>query len=59
MEIKVVVGDIAQIECDAIVVNLFEGAEQPGGATAVVDKALDGVIRSLSAEVRLRASLGR
>jgi len=47
MEIKAVVGDIAQIEADAIVVNLFEGVEQPGGATAAVDKALDGAITSL------------
>ena len=47
MEIKVVAGDIAQIDADAIVVNLFEGLEQPGGATAAVDKALDGAIISL------------
>jgi leucyl aminopeptidase len=47
LEIKVIVGDIAQIETDAIVVNLFEGVEQPGGATATVDKALDGAIGSL------------
>jgi len=59
LEIKVIVGDIAQIEADAIVVNLFEGVEQPGGATAAVDKALDGAISSLSVEVRLRVSLGK
>jgi len=47
MEIKVVAGDIAQIEADAIVVNLFEGVTQPGGATGAVDKALDGAITSL------------
>lgn len=47
MEIKVITGDIAQIEADAIVVNLFEGTTQPGGATAAVDKALDGAISSL------------
>ncbi len=47
METKVVAGDIVQIEADAIVVNLFEGAEQPSGATAAVDEVLDGVISSL------------
>lgn len=36
MEIRVTVGDIAQIETDAIVVNPFEGAQQPGGATATL-----------------------
>jgi leucyl aminopeptidase len=47
MEIKVVAGDIAQTEADAIVVNLFEGVGQPGGATGAVDKLLDGAITSL------------
>jgi len=47
LEIKVVVGDIAKIEADAVVVNLFEDVKQPGGATAAVDKALDGSISSL------------
>ncbi|MFC1927055.1 leucyl aminopeptidase [Chloroflexota bacterium] len=47
MDTRVIAGDIAQIEADAIVVNLFEGVEQPGGATAAVDKVLDGAIRSL------------
>jgi len=47
LEIKVITGDIAQIEADAIVVNLFEDTTQPGGATAAVDKALGGAISSL------------
>jgi len=47
METKVVAGDVAQIEADAIVVSLFEGVEQPGGAAAAVDKVLDGAISSL------------
>ncbi len=58
MEIKVMVGDIAQIECDAIVVNLFEGAEQPSGATAVVDKALDGAISSLIRRGEIKGKFG-
>jgi len=47
METRVVAGDIAQIQADAIVVNLFEGVERPGGTTAAVDKVLDGAISSL------------
>jgi len=47
LKIKAAVGDIARIEADAIVVNIFEGVEQPSGATAAVDKALDGAISSL------------
>ena len=58
MEIKVIVGDIAQIEADAIVVNLFEGAEQPGGATAAVDKALDGAISSLISQGEIKGKFG-
>ena len=58
MEIEVIVGDIAQTEADAIVVNLFEGVEQPGGATAVVDKALDGAINSLISRGEIKGKFG-
>ncbi len=47
MEIKVIAGDIARVDADAVVVNLFEGVEQAGGATAAVDTALDGAIAAL------------
>ena len=58
MEIKVIVGNIAQIEADAIVVNLFEGVEQPGGATAAVDKALGGTISSLISRGEIKGKFG-
>ncbi|MFO7996247.1 MAG: leucyl aminopeptidase [Dehalococcoidia bacterium] len=58
MEIKVITGDIAQIEADAIVVNLFEAVEQPGGATAAVDKALDGAIGSLINRSEIKGKFG-
>ena len=58
MEINVIAGDIAQIEADAIVVNLFEGVEQPGGATAAVDKALDGAISSLIGRGEIKGKFG-
>ncbi len=47
MEIKVIAGDIARVDADAVVVTLFEGVEQAGGATAAVDTALDGAIAAL------------
>lgn len=47
MEIKVIAGDIAGIEADAIIVNHFEGMESPDGETAAVDRALDGAISQL------------
>jgi leucyl aminopeptidase len=58
LEIKVIVGDIAQIEADAIVVNIFEGVEQPGGATAAVDRALDGAISSLISRGEIKGKFG-
>ncbi|MGA8848657.1 MAG: leucyl aminopeptidase [Dehalococcoidia bacterium] len=58
MDIKVIVGDIAQIEADAIVVNLFEGVEQLGDATAAVDKALDGAISSLISRGEIKGKFG-
>ena len=47
MEIKVIVGDIAGMEADAIIVNHFEGVKSPEGETAAVDRALDGAISQL------------
>jgi leucyl aminopeptidase len=49
MDINVVHGNIAEQKADAIILNLFEGVTEPGGATGVVDRALDGAIRMLIA----------
>lgn len=59
MEIKVVIDDITGIEVDAIVVNLFEGVEHPGGATGVVDKALDGAITKLIEQGEVKGKLNQ
>ena len=58
MEIRVITGNIAQIEADAIVINLFEGITQPGGATATVDNALDGAISSLISRGEIKGKFG-
>ncbi len=44
MKIKLEQGSLTTVECDVIIVNLFEGVKTPGGATGAVDKALDGLI---------------
>lgn len=44
MDIRVAQGSIAEQEVDCLIVNLFEGVTTPGGATASVDRSLDGAI---------------
>ncbi|MFC1933806.1 leucyl aminopeptidase [Chloroflexota bacterium] len=57
MEIKVVVGDIAGIKADAIIVNFFEDMERPDGDTAIVDKALEGAISQLLSQGEIKGKL--
>ena len=49
--------DILQYDGDAIIVNLFEKTEKPGGATAAVDKELGGVIAKLIADGQITGKL--
>ena len=50
VNITAVEGDIATLETDAIVINIFDGATSPVGAGGDVDKALDGAITALIAD---------
>jgi leucyl aminopeptidase len=50
MDIKGVTGAIQAREDELIVVNLFEGIEQPAGATGAVDQAIGGAIRQAIAD---------
>jgi leucyl aminopeptidase len=59
MKITVRQGSIQANEADAIIVNLFEGATEPAGATGAVDKALDGAIGEVIAGGDLRGKLGQ
>lgn len=52
------IGDCTKLDVDALIVNLFEGVAQPGGATGVVDKALDGAISHLIAAGEIRGKSG-
>ena len=58
MDIGVVHGDIAEQSVGAIVVNLFEGATVPAGATAAVDDALGRAISKLIGEGEIRGKRG-
>lgn len=58
MELKVVQGDVTQIACDALIVNLFEGTAAPSGASGAVDQALGGAIRDMIAAGDLTGKLG-
>ena len=49
MQLNVIEGDIAAQAADALVVNLFEGVTEPGGATGALDQALNGAVRALIA----------
>jgi leucyl aminopeptidase len=44
MKIECIQKNIIEAECDALVVNLFEGVTDPAGATGAVNEALAGMI---------------
>ena len=58
MEIKVVQADVTQIKLQALIVNLFEGVQQPGGATGAADSALDGAITQLISDGEIKGKKG-
>jgi len=58
VKFEVVAGDIARVQADVVVVNLFEGVTAPGGATGAVDAALDGAISKLIALGDIRGKSG-
>lgn len=58
MDIKVSIGDIVKQKVEAIIVNLFEGVDQPGGATGAVDREMGGLISDLMASGEIRGKEG-
>jgi len=57
VEIKVIAGDIAEIEAGAIIVNHFEGMERLEGDTASLDRTLAGAISQLIAQGEIKGKL--
>ena len=58
MKVTAVTGDIVKVAADAIIVNLFEGTKQPGGATAAVDKALGGAVTKMIKSGEIKGKKG-
>ena len=58
LEINVESGDITGIDTLALVVNIFRGVKQPGGATGAVDQALDGAITQLIEDGEIKGGTG-
>ena len=58
MKVTVQQGSITDVECDAIIVNLFLGVRYPGGATGAADRALDGLISQKISESGFKGELG-
>jgi len=50
--------NLAEAKCDLLVINQFEGVKKPGGGTAAVDRALDGLIQKLTREEKFKAKFG-
>ncbi len=59
MDIRIAQGDLTQIACDLLVVNLFEGVTHPGGGTGAVDAALDGWITRLIEEEQFKGKANK
>ena len=49
MQINVKQGQLQQESTELLVVNLFEGVTEPGGALKAVDNALSGLVTQLIA----------
>lgn len=58
MKIQVSGGSIPEYPADTLIVNLFEGVDNPTGATGAVDQALDGAIREMIAQGDISGKAG-
>ena len=58
MNITVTHGNIAEQSASALVVNHFEGLQNPGGATRAMDAKLGGAIRALIVSGDFKGKLG-
>lgn len=47
MNIEIIHGSVIELLCDTVIVNLFDGALAPDGATGEIDKALNGHISEI------------
>ena len=59
MKIRVECASLADLKCDLLVVDQFEGVKKPGGAAGVADKALKGLISKLMHDGELSGKIGK
>ncbi|MDD5559964.1 leucyl aminopeptidase [Candidatus Methylomirabilis sp.] len=57
MKVELRTEELLSYEGDALIVNLFEGVEHPGGATGAVDQALGGSIASAIRQQEFKGKL--
>jgi leucyl aminopeptidase len=50
--------DVTKVKTEALLVNLFEGVKQPGGATGAIDRALGGAISKLIESGEIKGKRG-
>jgi len=58
MNISIQRGDILDIPCDLLVVNLFKGVKDPDGATGAVNEAFGGELAKLIRQDKFEGNLG-
>jgi len=58
MEIRVLQGDVTEIETEALCLGIFRGTREPGGAAGAVDRALGGAISDLLRSGEFRGRRG-
>ena len=58
MKFSVKHGSLTDQPCDVLIINLFEGVEQPAGGTGAVDVALGGAITELIKDEEFKGNLG-
>ncbi len=59
MNISVKKGELQKEPCDILVLNAFEGTKEFGGATATVDRELDGLLLKLKKEEAFKGQMGQ
>jgi leucyl aminopeptidase len=50
-------GDISEVKCDAVIVNLFSGTGKPGDAVAAIDRKLAGLVGGLIKSGEIKGKL--